>query len=317
MRMEQSMGAFDRVNGVGRVCFAVIVGVLVCGEVRAGEKESAPGKRLTVVCTTTMIADLARTIAGETADVQGIMRPGEDPHVYDVRPRDAQMLAAADLVLMNGLHLEATLNEVVENNAKGKVVRLAETPAIVPLESESARGAPDPHCWFNVSYFRVYAERARDGLMQADPKNADGYRSRAEAYLKQLDELHEWVKREVGTVPRERRVMVTSHDAFQYFGRTYFVDVFAVIGISTEQQPKPQDVERLESLVRERGVKALFIETSVSKTLNDIVEKVAKNAGAKVGGVLYSDSLGGPETAEGTYIGMVRHNVRTLVEALK
>ncbi len=307
-------------NILGRqhvVAAATALGLCFCGAVRGGEQDPASGKRLTVVCTTTMIADLARTIAGDAAEVKGIMRPGEDPHVYDVRPRDAQMLAGADLILMNGLHLEATLNEVVENNAKGKVVRLAETPAIVALESETARGAPDPHCWFNVAYFRVYAERARDGLMEVDPKNAEGYRSRADAYVKQLEELHQWVKSEVASVPRERRVMVTSHDAFQYFGRTYFVDVFAVIGISTEQQPKPQDIERLESIVRERGVKALFIETSVSKTLNDIVEKVAKNTGAKVGGTLFSDSLGAPETAEGTYIGMVRHNVSTLVKALK
>lgn len=290
---------------------------LAASGMTVADGEPPKAGRLTVVCTTTMIADVAKTIAGDAAEVKGIMRAGEDPHVYDVRPRDVQLLAEADLILMNGLHLEATLAHVVENNAKGKVVKLAETPAIVPLESEATRGAPDPHCWFNVSYFRVYAERARDGLIDADPKNADGYRRRADAYLKQLDELHEWVKKEIETVPRERRVMVTSHDAFQYFGRTYFVDVFAVIGISTEQQPKPQDVQRLESLVRERGVKALFIETSVSKTLNDLVEKIAVSTGAKLGGTLYSDSLGAPETPTGTYLGMVRHNVRTVVDALK
>lgn len=299
------------------IAIAAMLSVVVCGRVRAADEKPAPAKRLTIVCTTTMIADLAQTLAGDAADVKGIMRPGEDPHVYDVRPRDVQLLASGDLILMNGLHLEATLNHVVENNAKGKVVRLAETPAIVPLESEATRGAPDPHCWFNVAYFRVYAERARDALIEADPNSADGYRTRAQAYLTQLDELHGWVKAQVETVPRERRVMVTSHDAFQYFGRTYFVDVFAVIGISTEQQPKPQDIQRLESIVRERGVKALFIETSVSKTLNEIVEKVANNTGVKVGGTLYSDSLGAPETPEGTYLGMVRHNVKTLVEALK
>lgn len=302
-----------RLVGVG-ACWLMMV---TCGRVHAADGEAAKTGRLTVVCTTTMIADLARTIAGDAAEVKGIMRAGEDPHVYDVRPRDVQLLAEADLILMNGLHLEATLAHVVENNAKGKVVKLAETPLIVPLESEATRGAADPHCWFNVAYFRVYAERARDGLIDADPKNAEGYRQRADAYLKQLDELHEWIKKEIETVPRERRVMVTSHDAFQYFGRTYFVDVFAVIGISTEQQPKPQDVQRLESLVRERGVKALFIETSVSKTLNDLVEKIATNTGAKLGGTLYSDSLGAPETPTGTYLGMIRHNVRTVVDALK
>jgi ABC-type Zn uptake system ZnuABC Zn-binding protein ZnuA len=291
-----------------------LAGVLFLG---AAVASAAGEEKLRVVCTTTMITDLAQTIAGDAAEVRGIMRAGEDPHVYDVRPRDVQMLAEADLILMNGLHLEATLSHVVEHNAKGKVARLAETARIIPLESEQTRGAPDPHCWFNVQYFRVYAEGTRDALVDADPKNAEGYRSRTEAYLKQLDELHAWVKAEIGSVPRERRVMVTSHDAFQYFGRTYFIDVFAVIGISTEQQPKPQDIQRLESVVRERGVKALFVETSVSKTLNDIVKKVAENTGVAIGGTLYSDSLGPPESPAGTYIGMVRHNTRTVVEALK
>ncbi len=276
------------------------------------------GPRLRVVSTTTMIADLAGTIAGDDADVRGIMRPGEDPHIYEVRPRDVQLIAEAQLILMNGLHLEATLGHVIEHNAVGaKVVRLAETPQIVPLESEQTRGAPDPHCWFNVLYFRVYAERTRDALMEADPIHAEAYRARTEQYLDELDRLHAWVKEQISSIPREQRVMVTSHDAFQYFGRTYFVDVYAVIGISTEQQPKPQDIVRLESLVRERGVKAVFIETSVSKTLNDVVEKVAKSTGTRIGGTLFSDSLGDEESEAATYLGMVRHNTRTVVEALR
>ncbi len=278
----------------------------------------APAGKLRVACTTTMITDLASTIAGNDADVRGIMRAGEDPHIYDVRPRDVQLIAESQLVLMNGLHLEATLGHVIENNStKAKVVRLAENARIVPLESEATRGAPDPHCWFNVLYFRVYAEGVRDALIEVDPAHATGYRDRAETYLKELDALHLWVAEQIGSIPRERRVMVTSHDAFQYFGRTYFVDVFGVVGISTEQQPRPQDIVRLESLVRERGVKALFIETSVSQTLNDIVKKVAESSGARIGGTLYSDSLGSPDTETGTYIGMIRHNTRTIVDALR
>jgi manganese/zinc/iron transport system substrate-binding protein len=265
-----------------------------------------------------MIADLARTLAGDVAEVRGIMRPGEDPHVYEVRPRDVQMIAEADLIFMNGLHLEATLAHVVENNAQqARVVKLAETPLITPLESEAAKGAPDPHVWFNVQYFRIFTERARDALIAADAGRAALYRERAEKYLAELAALHEWVKERTESVPRERRVMVTSHDAFQYYGRAYFIDVFAVIGISTEQQPKPGDVDRLVSLVRERGVKALFIETSVSKTLNDIVKKVAEQTGAAVGGTLYSDSLGEPGGEAGTYVDMIRHNTRTIVEGLK
>ena len=284
---------------------------------------TAPGHhgKVRVVCTTTMIADLARQLAGDDAEVIGIMRVGEDPHVYEVRPRDAQQIAAAELVLLNGLHLESTLLHVIEHNAQGRVVALAEDPRIEPLAgqrpADGVAAAPDPHCWFNVQYFRVYAERARDALCEVDPSHAERYRQRAGDYLKQLDQLHDWVQQQLAAVPRPQRAMVTSHDAFAYYGRAYGIDVYAVIGISTEQQPKPQDLMRLEQLVRSRGIKALFIETSVNKILNDIVERIAANTGARIGGTLYSDSLGPPDTEAGTYPGMLRHNTRTIVEALR
>jgi manganese/zinc/iron transport system substrate-binding protein len=283
-----------------------------------GQAVRAEGKKLRVVCTTTMIADLASTIAGDAAEVRGIMRPGEDPHIYDVRPRDVQLIASADVVMINGLHLEATLGAVIENNAsRATVVALAVDPRIKPLGSEQTKSAPDPHCWFNVKYFRVYAERARDALIKADPANEKGYASRAAAYFAELDALDAWVRGQVESVPKKRRVMVTSHDAFQYYGQAYDIEVHAVIGISTEQQARPRDLARLESIVRDRGVRALFIETSVSKTLNDLVIKVAESSGAGIGGTLYSDSLGGPGTQADTYLKMVRHNTKTIVEALR
>lgn len=302
------------------VSLALQLALIGCGQsAPANSSSGGGGDKLIVVCTTTMITDLARQLAGDDIEVRGIMKVGEDPHVYDVRPRDAQLIAEADLVLANGFHLESTLGHVIDHNVKpgAKVVRLAEDAGIEPLGSQATQGAPDPHCWFNVGYFRRYAEVARDALIAVDPDHAAGYRARAESYLTELDALHAWVVQRIATVPRERRVMITSHDAFAYFGRTYDVDVYAVIGISTEQAPKPQDIARLESLVHQRGVKALFIETSVSATLNQLVEKVAQASGATIGGTLYSDSLGGPDTPAGTYIGMVRHNVETIVKALQ
>lgn len=295
----------------------LLIGLLSgCGQ--APEPAQNAGGKKTVVCTTTMIADLARRIAGDRLEIQGIMKTGEDPHVYDVRPRDAQMIAAADLVLINGLHLEATLGEVIEHHAKaGRVVKLGEHPEIKPLASQTAQGAPDPHCWFNLRYFSIYAKSAVEALAKLDPAHESEYRHRGGEYLEELAALDQWVRQELSRTPKEQRVMVTSHDAFQYFGAEYEVEVHAVIGISTEQQPRPQDVEALEKLVRRRSVKALFIETSVSATLNQIVRKVAAATGAKIGGQLYSDSLGEPGTEAGTYLGMVRHNVKTLVAALK
>lgn len=304
-------------KGSGSPLRGGLVAVMLACAVASGDQAHA-ARKARVVCTTTMIADVARELAGDLIDVRGIMKPGEDPHVYEVRPRDVQLIAEADLILMNGLHLESTLANVIKNNAvNAKVVKLAETPAIVPIESEAARGAPDPHCWFNVRYFRLYVEQTRDALIEVDPTNAERYRTRTATYLLRLNHLNDWARKRINTIPRERRVIITSHDAFQYFGRAFSVDVYAVIGISTEQQPRPRDMIRLESLVRERNVKALFIETSVSQTLNNLVRKIADTTGAKIGGMLYSDSLGEPGTEAGTYIGMVRHNVNTIVDALE
>lgn len=284
---------------------------------RGGPSPADAGK-INVVCTTTMITDLARKIAGDLATIQGIMKEGEDPHVYDVRPRDAQMIAKADVVLTNGLHLEATLGHVIEHNASGALVKpLAESPKIKTLGSTTMAGAPDPHCWMNVQYFMVYLEGALEALVQADPDNAEAYRANAAAYRSKLEKLDAWVEQQIGSIPRKQRVMVTSHDAFEYLGARYGIDVLAVIGISTEQQPRPQDVVALENSVRDRGVRALFIETSVTATLNDIVKKVAAKTGARIGGTLYSDSLGEEGTEVGTYLGMMKHNISTIADALK
>ena len=302
--------------------FAVMVGIVASLALSACDggaqsAQRAPGDKLRVVATTTIIADLARQIGGEHVEVTSIMRVGEDPHVYEVRPRDAQTIGAADLVLMNGLNLEATLEHVAQQYAASdKLVRLAESPAIEPLGGQHGVGV-DPHCWFNVEYIMVYVERARDALMAADPDHAASYHARARTYLAELRELHEWIIRELETVPREQRVMVTSHDAFQYYGARYDIDVHAVVGISTEQQPRPRDKQELERLVRQRHVKALFIETSVSQALNNIVKDIAARTGAQIGGSLYSDSLGSEDSPAGTYIGMVRQNTATIVAALR
>ena len=289
-----------------------VVGLAGCGTEAGGDDG-----RVKVVATTTMIADLARQLGGEDINLVAIMRPGEDPHIYDVKPNDATQVREADLVLMNGVHLEATLGDIVENKAKGKVVALAEVQGIDLLKGEGTEAAADPHCWMDVKQYRRYAEAARDALIEVDPANAENYRKRAEAYLAELDALDAWVREQFAAVPAEQRVIVTSHDAFGYFGRAYGIEVHGVIGISTEQQPKPQDIQALEALVTERGVRGLFIESSTGPQLNDIIKRVAEKTGAKVGGTLFSDSLGEPGTAGGTYIGMIRHNTTTIVNAVK
>lgn len=288
-----------------------------CGGEQAEETGAAEGGKLSVVTTTTMLDDLARTLAGDNVEVVGLMRPGQDPHVYEVLPRDAQAIAAADLIIANGLNLEATLHGVIEGNAKGEVVYAAEHEAIETLGSEDYEGAPDPHCWMDISLWKHYVSAVRDGLIAIDPDHQADYEARTTAYLAELDELQTWITARFAEVPESQRVIVTSHDAFNYFGASNKIEVHGVIGISTEQAPRPQDIAALEAMVKERNVQALFIESSTSPTLNSIVEKVAEQTGAKVGGTLYSDSLGMPGSGADTYITMMKHNVNTVVDALK
>ncbi|XAL99129.1 zinc ABC transporter substrate-binding protein [Phycisphaeraceae bacterium D3-23] len=309
---DGGIGSMKKVFAAGLLGALVLAGLAGCTQ-----DESAEDGRITIVATTTMIADAARVIAGDDAEVVGIMRDGEDPHIYRAKPADATAIADADVVLTNGLHLEATLGHIVENKATGVVAHLAEQDGITPITGQDGEGAPDPHCWMDVQIFKQYVEGIRDALVEADPDHAEGYRERADAYLAELDALDAWVREQFEAVPEAQRVIITSHDAFNYFGRAYGVEVHGVVGISTEQQASPRDIQRLETLVRERGVKAVFHETSVVQSLNDLVEQVADSTGIRVGGSLYSDSLGKPDTDAGTYIGMIRHNTTTMVEALR
>jgi manganese/zinc/iron transport system substrate-binding protein len=273
------------------------------------------GKTL-VLCTTTHIHDLAKELAADLVEIQGIMKSGEDPHIYEIQPRDYQAIDKADLILMNGLHLEAQLTTIIHRTGpKDAVIKLAED-ARIPT-SRGTDQAPDPHCWLNINYYKVYAEKARDALIKVAPEHKDEITERAAAYIKQLTELHVWAKAQIGSVPKERRIMITSHDAFQYFGKAYDIEVHAVIGMSTEDRPTPRQKIELLELVKKTGAKALFPETSVSNALNDIVKQIAESTGASVGTELYSDSLGDPNEPVGTYIGMFRHNVNTIVKALK
>jgi manganese/zinc/iron transport system substrate-binding protein len=271
-----------------------------------------------VLCTTTMIHDLAKIIAGGNFEIHGMMKPGEDPHIYELKPHDTVLIGKVDLVLMNGLHLESQVGHVVDEKARGKVVRLAEDQRIIPLGGEAGNGAPDPHCWFAPGYYKIYAEKARDAFIELDPANAVTYEQRTDAYKKEIDEIDAWGKEAFRAIPESRRIMVTSHDAFQYFGKAFGIEVAAVGGISTEGDTiSPQNRVHLEELVRERGARALFIESSVPGAYNSIVRKIAESTGAKVGGMLHSDSLGDPESGADTYLSMLRHNLTTVIEALK
>ncbi len=277
----------------------------------SGDGSEKDGRKR-VVATTTMIEDLARQIGGDDIEVTGIMRPGGDPHLYQPTPGDARSIAKADLVLTNGLKLEGWIDDLVRN-AGGDAKVAVVGDGVAALKDPLKTNYPDPHFWHDVGLWKTAAANTRDALVAMDPAHADGYRSRATAYLAELDALDVWVKERVASLPKNRRTLVTSHDAFQYFGKAYGFDVIAIQGLSTQSEAGAQDLARVVETVRSHEVPAIFVETSVNPKL---IEQVSRETGAKVGGTLFSDSLGGKDGPAGTYVGMIRANVTQVVDAL-
>lgn len=283
--------------------------------------ESIDSDKPLIVTTTTMITDLAKVLSAGRLQIRGILQAGQDPHVYNVRPSDARLIKKANLVLFNGLHLESTLEDVIEENlSKGvKAVALAQVEDIKPLQSqdEQQAGAPDPHIWMSVPLWKIVAKRCTQALIEFDPSGKEVYEKTLAEYSKQLDELDGYIRKRINEVqPPESRVLITSHDAFQYLGKEYHITVEGATGISTEQQATTRQREKLIRLIKERKVKAIFVETSTNQGLNNLIRFVAKRTGAKVGDPLYSDSLGEVDGKGGTYLKMMRHNIDTIVDAL-
>lgn len=293
-----------------------------------GNNTSAPtapptkkGDKLQVTATIGMIADVARNIGGDHVVVQQLMGPGVDPHLYKASQGDLAKLNEADLVLYNGLHLEGRMVDTLVALARRvRTVQITDgIPTDLLREPPEFEGHYDPHVWFDVSLWRRVAERIRDAFVESDPVNADAYQANATAYLAQLDALHDYAKTQIASIPEGQRVLITAHDAFGYFGDAYKIDVTGVQGISTASEYGLQDLERLVNLVVERKVKAVFVESSVpTKSIEALIAGVsAKGHTLQMGGELFSDAMGSEGTPEGTYLGMVRHNVDTIVKALR
>ena len=312
------------VLALGRRAAVVGVGVFALAGCRGGQADSAQagdGGRYSVVCTTGMVADLARNIGRDRVRVIALMGEGVDPHLYVTTPGDVRKLMGADLILYSGLMLEGKMDIVFKKlAAKRHVVAVTERIHEDRLRVlEGTHGHSDPHVWFDVSLWMEAAGRARDALIEGDPEGRAVYSENAAAYLNELEELHEECKRRLATIPKELRMMVTAHDAFGYFGRAYDVEVRGLQGISTESEASLKDVNGLTDVIIARGIKAVFIESSVPpKNIEALVENCrARGHGLQLGGELFGDAMGAKGTPEGTYIGMVRHNVKTIVEALR
>jgi manganese/zinc/iron transport system substrate-binding protein len=266
-----------------------------------------------------MVADLVKHVGGPHVTVNQLMGDGVDPHLYKASPGDMSQLEQADMIFYSGLHLEGKMGDVF--------VRLARKKPTYPVSEripesrilEAGEGHFDPHVWFDVALWSEALPVVAEALAERDPAHAAEYRRNADAYRAELLKVHDECKQQISTIPMERRVLVTAHDAFRYFGRAYDIDVKAIQGISTETEAGVKEIDALVDFITAQKIKAVFVESSVNeRNVRALVEGCkARGHDVVVGGELFSDAMGKDGTPEGTYVGMVRHNVRTIVNALR
>ncbi|KZB70946.1 MULTISPECIES: metal ABC transporter solute-binding protein, Zn/Mn family [Thalassospira] len=277
-------------------------------------------KPLNVVATTSMIADAARQIAGDRAEVKALMGPGVDPHSYRQTRSDIAAMARADLVLWHGLYLEAQLEEFFFDLGKRRnVVAVGEAVARDKLLSHADYdGRFDPHVWMDPKLWETVVYAVRDALIATDPDGAATYTANAKAHVAEIKKLTAYMASVTATVPEKSRVLLTAHDAFSYFGRGYDFEVLGIQGISTESEAGLRRVEELVDTIVEREISAVFVESSVpERNVRALIEgAAARGQDVAIGGTLYSDAMGEPGTYEGTYIGMIDHNATLITRAL-
>ena len=310
----------------GLLAFVIILFV-ACNRQSDRANEKAPNsigisseRPIRVVTTIGMITDIVQNVGGERVSAAGLMGAGIDPHLYKASEGDVAQLAGADLILYNGLHLEGKMAGVLER-MQDQVKTVAVTQDIdraVLLAPPEFEGAYDPHVWFDVTLWMKAVERVRDTLIDVDKNSAELYRANTENYLAKLEELHDYVMQQAERVSPDQRVLVTAHDAFNYFGRAYGFEVRGLQGISTAAEAGTADVQALVQFIVERRIPAMFVETSVPRRSIEAVQAAVKAKGfsVEIGGQLFSDAMGASGTPEGTYLGMVRHNIDTIVASL-
>ncbi len=275
---------------------------------------------ISVVATVGMVADLIRQLGGDQVDVFQLMGAGVDPHLYKGTRDDVRFILASDLVFYSGLMLEGKLTHMLEKVASRKpvvpITRQLDTNQL--LGDAEALDHADPHVWMDVAAWSTCLQTIHQTLCQFDPEHSETYQSAHDTYSKQLRALHEYGQQVMSTVPERGRVLITSHDAFQYFGRAYRVEVFGVQGLATDSEAGLTQINSLVSLIVERQVQAVFVESSVpQKSVRAVIDgAAARGHRVQLGGVLFSDAMGPAGTYEGTYVGMMDHNLTTVARAL-
>jgi zinc/manganese transport system substrate-binding protein len=292
------------------VITSILVSLTMTGAVPV--RAQTPAK-LPVVATFSILADFARNVGGDRIDVAALVGPDGDTHVYQPKPADAEKLSAARLILVNGLGLEGWIDRLIKASGAGAPVIVA-TKGINPQKMrEEGRIGLDPHAWQSIANAKIYVANIRDGLIAADPGGEAVYRANADNYLGKLGALEAEVKREIAKIPAGRRQIITTHDAFGYFGTAYGFRFIAPEGVSTETEASARDVAKIIRQIKAEKIPAVFLENVTDVRL---MQSIASESGAKIGGTLYSDALSPPAGPASTYIDMMRNNVRELSAAL-
>lgn len=269
-------------------------------------------KELKVLATTTMIADMARNIAGGKLEVHSILPSGGDPHIYDPTPADAQKVATADLVLVNGLTLEGWMKKLIENSGtKAKIITVTE--GVDALRSDVHEGATDPHAWMTASNGIIYSQNILKAFNDLDASNKAFYEQNFQKYKSQLDTLDTYIKKAILQIPENHRVLITSHDAFHYYGLRYGLKLESVMGTSTDADVQTSDIIRLVKILKKSQIPAIFVESTINPKL---LKQLAKDNHVVIGGSLFADSLGDEASGANNYLDMLKHNTDVLVKAL-
>ena len=277
---------------------------------------------LKVVTTTTMITDLVENIGGDLIEINGLMGSGIDPHLYKASQGDFRKLDLADAIFYNGLHLEGKLVEIFEKMNEQNKTTIAISDGLdkkTLIGSEYFASNYDPHIWFDLEYWNQVTHYVTDQLSALNPENKAAFEANRDTYLEKLNALKTELSVKVDELPKEKRILVTAHDAFNYFGRTFDFEVVGLQGLSTATEAGVKDVQRITQFIIDNNIKAVFIESSVPRRTVEALQAAVKDQNHEViiGGELYSDALGSAGTEEGTYIGMYQHNVNTIINALK